>query len=173
MTFKEKKTHLLQLLYENRFQGGYFDVVKLLKDLDVNPSEAYELAISLEKMGHVRMISTKDGTFLDIIAKGIEFIEDDNSKKEIDFFSNDEKKEIIKRLDNFFTKIEEIQLGQQIIYDDLSNEFEELKELLKILNKKNWKEVLKGKLIDMGLGDLTSEVKETIIDVFKDNKLLN
>ncbi|CAM1345790.1 hypothetical protein [Tenacibaculum crassostreae] len=173
MTFKEKKIYLLQLLYRNKFQGGYSDTVKLLKDIDVAPDEAYELAISLEKKGYVKMINTKDAVFLKIIAEGIEFIEGDNFEKEIDYFSKGEKKEIIKRLDIFFSKIEEIQLGQLIIYDDLSKENEELKELLKTLKKKNWKEVLKGKLINLGLGELTNEVKQIIIDVFNDSKLLN
>ena len=43
--------------------------------------------------------------------------------------------------------------GQEIIY----NELEELKELYIHLNKKNWGELVKGKIIDLGLQQIINE----------------
>ncbi|MCD8416143.1 hypothetical protein LNI90_11875 [Tenacibaculum dicentrarchi] len=64
------------------------------------------------------------------------------------------------------SKIEEIielltkqGFGQEILF----NELQELKELYPKLNKKNWGQVLKGKLIDLGIAQvINQEVAETI-----------
>lgn len=42
--------------------------------------------------------------------------------------------------------------GQEVIF----NEIDELKELTKYLNKKNWGQILKGKLFDLGLSEVVS-----------------
>ena len=64
------------------------------------------------------------------------------------------------------SKIEEIielltkqGFGQEILF----NELQELKELYPKLNKKNWGQVLKGKLIDLGIAQvINQEVAESI-----------
>jgi len=55
--------------------------------------------------------------------------------------------------------LDKLLLGQEVIYDDLKKEIEELKELVHSLSKKNWLELVKGKLVDMVLNEVIS--KET------------
>ena len=176
MRFKEKKIYLLNKLYNHRFEGKTFEVRELLHDLDCNREEAFQLAKALEEEGLIRLTSKKAGHFANIYPKGIEFIEEDQFKgspyNPSDSFSKEEKIEIIKRLDEFGTKLNRLEKGQEITYNDLLKELEELRDLVWILGKKNWIEVMKGKLIDAGFGSLSNQVGEIIIEVFKDQDLL-
>ena len=176
MKFKEKKNYLLNLLYEKRFDGKSYDVFELLESLKISIPEASEIARSLSKEGFVKIIETKDGIYLNINSLGIENIEEEELEEVNNFqnelFTNEEKNVIIKRLDELSSELNKIKKGQEIIYDDLVDEISELKPLLSILNKKNWKQILKGKLVDIGLGNLTEEVGEILVDIFKDQKFL-
>ena len=171
MKFKEKKRSLLNSLYERKFDGKDYNAFELLKEFEISKEEAFELAESLKKDDFVKAIATKDGVYLKINSRGIEFIEESLSDDN-EFFTSEEKIDITKRLDELSVQLDRLEKGQEIIYDDLSDEISELKPLLSILNKKNWKQILKGKLVDIGLGNLTEEVGEILIDVFKDQKFL-
>ena len=58
--------------------------------------------------------------------------------------------------------------GQEIIF----NEIEELKELTKKLNKKNWSEIIKGKFVDLALeGILTKETAIKAIEFLTGTEL--
>ncbi len=85
-------------------------------------------------------------------------------------FSNEE-------IENINDKLDKIILGQEITYDDLQKEIEELKELIYVLNKKNFKELLTGKLINMTVdGFLSKKMLDEIFKSFGYNgveKLLN
>ena len=64
---------------------------------------------------------------------------------------------INKKIDELFIKLEKLGYGQQIIFDEL----EELKDLYLTLNKQNWAQLVKGKIIDLGLSQVIS------VDVMK------
>lgn len=68
-------------------------------------------------------------------------------------------------------RLTKLELGQQIIYEDVKDEFDELRGLTKVLNKKNWLQQLQGKLISIGLGKLTDEVVEIIESTLGGNQL--
>jgi hypothetical protein len=68
--------------------------------------------------------------------------------------------------------ISKLELGQQIIYIDLKDEFDELGELTKVLNKKNWLQQLQGKLISIGLGKLSEERVAIIEKTLGGNQLI-
>jgi hypothetical protein len=172
MNFKEKKKYLLNALYQNRFDGRTYDVFELLNDIVDNLVEAKELARSINKEGLVKFYESKDGIHLEINSLGIEHVEDNNHYSNNDLFTLEEKTSISKKLDKLFIRLNQIEKGQEIIYDDLSEEFKELRKLLEVLNKKNWRQILKGKLVEAGLGTISNEVSEVIIDLFKDQKLL-
>lgn len=89
------------------------------------------------------------------------------------YFTNEEIELTHKKLDELFEKITSLKLGQQIIYDDLVDEIDELKELVNQLSKKNWFEILQGKLISVGLGKLTDKGLELINSTFVDQKLIS
>ena len=68
-----------------------------------------------------------------------------------DKFTDDESSKINHKLDEVLKRLERVELGQQITYDDLIKEISELKELKHVIGKKNWKEVFMGKLADWGI----------------------
>lgn len=86
-----------------------------------------------------------------------------------DTFTVEEKVEAEDKLDKILKEIEELKLGQQIIYDDLTNEIAELKELY-FLGKKKWHQMLAGKIVDMTVSGLVSEtLSKQIIESLKPN----
>lgn len=95
-----------------------------------------------------------------------------------DQFTFEEKKIIESKLSELLTDIKGLKDGQQIIYDDLLEEIESLKELF-ILGKRNWFQLLVGKASEMVAGGIISEtVSKEIIkaigEVFSNAfKLLN
>ena len=65
------------------------------------------------------------------------------------------------------SKIEELKLGHQIIYDDLLHEINELRELY-FLGKRKWYQILAGKFVDMTVSGVISEsISKEIIDSIK------
>lgn len=77
------------------------------------------------------------------------YISESQSHNEKDYFSKKEVDEFSDKLDKLR---DEIRLGQEVNYEEI----QELKELLKNLKKKNWGELLKGKLYDMVLSNVIS-----------------
>ena len=65
---------------------------------------------------------------------------------------SDCKENIDKKIDELFIKLEKLGYGQQIIFEEL----EELKDLYLTLNKQNWAQLVKGKIIDLGLSQVIS-----------------
>lgn len=86
-----------------------------------------------------------------------------------DTFTVEQKVEAEDKLDKILKQIEELKLGHQIIYDDLTNEISELKELY-FLGKKKWHQMLAGKIVDMTVSGLVSEtLSKQILDSLKPN----
>lgn len=75
------------------------------------------------------------------------YIYESKTKIETDYYSRNEIENIKDKLDEVLSKQE---FGNQIIFD----EFQELKELILFLNKKNWGEVVKGKFGDLVVGGI-------------------
>ena len=178
MKLKDKKLKLLRFLYSNKFDGKSYDVEEILGTFGgTNRDEAYNIAKTLEDEGLIEMTATKDRTNAKISSNGVEFIEEeglDTEPYEPTDKIDEEEKEIIKRkLDEFSKRLERIEVGQQITYDDLMDELETLKKLLNVLGKKDWGQILKGKLVDAGFGQLADKVGHLIIETFKDDKLLS
>lgn len=178
MKLKDKKLNLLRVLYSHRFDGQSYDVLDILKQFGpTNRDEAYSITKALHDEGLVKMTATKDGTDAEIISYGVEFIEDEGLHEEpyepTDLLENEEKEAIKKKLDEFSERLKRMEVGQQITYDDLMEELETLKKLLNVLGKKDWGQILKGKLVDAGFGQLADKVGDLIIETFKDDKLLN
>lgn len=84
-------------------------------------------------------------------------------------FTRSQKTNTNQALQKIIDDLNEIKLGQQIIYDDLNTEFEEMKDLY-YLNKKNWTQLFTGKLSEMIASGVISEtISKNIINVIKDN----
>lgn len=84
--------------------------------------------------------------FIEIL---IWYVTESQSYNAEDFFS---KKEVLEFSDKLDELLNDIRLGQEIIFDEI----QDLKEQLKNQKKKNWGELLKGKLVDLTLNGLIS-----------------
>ena len=178
MKSKDKKLELLKALYSHKFDGKYYDVLDILKQFGpTSKDEAYNISKALNDQGFIKMISTKDGTDAEIVSDGVQYIEELELVRKpyepTDIIDEEEKELLERKLDELSTRLTKIEVGQQIAYDDLMDELETLKKLLNVLGKKDWGQLLKGKLIDAGFGQLADKVGDLIIDTFKDDKLLN
>lgn len=86
-------------------------------------------------------------------ASGKIYVEEKRKVKSIDYSKiKNSQEEINDKIDLIISELNKINLGNEILF----NELEELKELYTKLNKKNWGQVLKGKLIDLGLSQVIS-----------------
>jgi len=84
-----------------------------------------------------------------------------------DTFNQDEKSTADAKLDQILKDLGEVKAGNQIIYEDLLKEINDLKELY-FLGKKRWYEIFVGKSIEMGISGIVSEtVSKKIIEDFK------
>jgi hypothetical protein len=77
------------------------------------------------------------------------YISESQSYNSNDYFSKKEITEFSEKLDNL---LDDIRLGQEVIFEEI----QDLKEQLKNLKKKNWAELLKGKLFDLTLTKVIS-----------------
>lgn len=75
--------------------------------------------------------------------------------KYLDEFNSEQKSELHSSINEIKEKLTELGFGQQIIFDEL----DELKEHLN-LGKKNWFQLLKGKLFDL---TVTKVLKKTVV----------
>lgn len=176
MKFKDKKIYILKELYDRKFDGNNYDLEKLNEELSINRDEALQIGKSLSDSGLIKIIATKDGVHRKIFPLGIEFIEEEKfietTYSPNDPFNTDEKIKVIRRLDEFGYRLSKIEKGQEVIYDDISEQIDELKELINVLGKKDWSQAMKGKLIDAGYGALVSKAGDLLLEIFKKQDLL-
>lgn len=73
-----------------------------------------------------------------------------------DTFTDEERENADSKLDQILKDLNEVKLGQQVIYEDLTKEINELRELY-FLGKKKWYQLLIGKSVDMVASGVVSE----------------
>jgi hypothetical protein len=84
-----------------------------------------------------------------------------------DAFSDTDKQEAESKLDKILSQLADLKIGQQIIYEDLNKEINELKDLY-FLGKKKWYQLLIGKTAEMVTSGIVSEtVAKEIINTVK------
>lgn len=82
-------------------------------------------------------------------------------------FTREEKANLTDYLDKILSDLKDLKDGQQIIYDDLKEEIEELKRWF-LLGKKNWRQMAVGKFGEMVAGGIVSAgIAEPILDTLK------
>jgi len=80
-------------------------------------------------------------------------------------FDNQEKLDLDRKLDKILEDIQQMKMGQEAIYNDLFDEIEELKKMY-FLGKKNWKQMLAGKTVDMVAGGVIGEtVSKKLVEI--------
>lgn len=88
-------------------------------------------------------------------------------------YSEKESQDIIRMLDELAIKLSKLELGHEIIYEDIKSELDDLKSMISKLDKKSFGQLLKGKLIELGFGDIINEASKIMIEVLKSSNLLN
>lgn len=84
-----------------------------------------------------------------------------------DTFTYDEKAEKDSQLEDILKQFNELKAGQQLIYDDILKEIQELKELY-FLGKKKWHQLLAGKIVEMTAGGIISEtISKDLLSMIK------
>jgi hypothetical protein len=146
---------ILEKLYE-LYDDYYHSVKDILEGNGIHlkrQGEDSELIRWLEDEGLVKGQLTLADAAAQLTPRGKMYIEDKRKVKSADYTRiSGSQEEINIKIDKIIDELEKLGLGQEILYDEL----EELKDLYSKLDKRNWGQVLKGKLIDLGLSKVIS-----------------
>ena len=154
--YYKKAEKLFDQQTTNQNLGAYsYYFIRSIKD-DENWSTPFEVTLRVFH-GGTNYEDLKD-RFIEIIFKPfisllIEILEESKTDNLDDYFSKKEIKETEDRIDEIIEKLAYLSMGQEIIYDEL----QDLKEQLNVLSKKNWIQLLKGKLIDLSVIKVAEE----------------
>ena len=176
----------MRFLYdENRKNNNCFVNLKgFLKKCNAQMTwaEMQMIVNHFESKGYIRRPDNQheDSDYAKITLEGVEHIEETNQNKgtstqydPADKLNSEEQKVFSSKIDELLESLKRIELGQQVIYDDLSEEISQLKDLVGVLGKKDMKQLLLGKLVDAGLGSIAGEVLKAVTDSFSKGNLLN
>lgn len=145
---KQKKELLLKKLYTIH-DDHYYPVKELLDGNGIkskSQTEADDIVRLLKEEGLVDSQGYLGGSVnAKLTIEGISWVEDmeeihKENYNDIQF----DFQEMSKKLDDIVENLNKANIGNEILFDEL----QELKELYKTLNKKNWGQLLKGKLLD-------------------------
>ena len=151
MTVEERQVFILVKLSEAN-NGSYLDVKWILEANGIklrHYNEANELVKELEIMGFVEILGSLSGLMAKITIQGVKYIEQAN--KAIEMQSDDDPQgfaDMCSRMDEIKEYLEKAGVEREILFEEM----EELKELYTKLNKKNWKQLVLGKLGGLALG---------------------
>lgn len=172
LTLKQKQQFILDKLFA-LYDDNYYPIEEILHGNGVNlnrEGEANELVEILENNGYVearRFAGSKVHAKLTVV--GYMFIEEAHQPATENY--NDihfSPSELVQKMDEIKDELDKLGLGHEILY----NEMEELKNLYKTLNKKNWGQLLKGKLLDIAVGKLVDNATISFVyEALTDHKL--
>ncbi|PCE62899.1 hypothetical protein [Sediminicola luteus] len=165
-TVDNLSSELSSRLYSFKRKKDKLTFLNILRKEVLNQKLEHEKTCSKTNCG----ISQEKETGLFVIDQEIEDISQSYNyqPKYGNEFSSEQKSELHAALNDIKNKLTELGFGQQIIFDEL----DELKEHLN-LGKKNWFQLLKGKLFDLTVSKALEEtvikdVYETLADGFED-----
>ena len=142
------------------------NIVLLEKLLEDTSNDGY-----IDELG-----GTKETRSWQINTQGLHFYRIEGGYKDLiennDYYTQMEVNDILSAIDELGVRLSKLELGMQITYDDLMDEFEDLKSKVHLLYRKSFGQLLKGKLIDLGLGKISKEVMHQIIDLFRGHNLI-
>lgn len=96
------------------------------------------------------------------------YMYESETKTENDYFSKKKQEDLFEKLIEMETMLTKMGFGQEIIFDEIND----LRKLTKKLNKKNWSEIIKGKLIDLGLsGVISVEAADKVMEMLTGSKV--
>lgn len=143
---------ILDKLYE-LYDNHYHSISTILNGNGIiikRHGEEREYLKTLENLGYVKVMHVRD-VVGQLTLNGKMYVEEKRKsyKENYDDISSD--KELIGNIiDEVLAELKKVGIGQEILFEEL----QELKELYSKLNKKNWGQIVKGKLIDLALSKL-------------------
>lgn len=157
------RNYSIVLLFEMEELSGY---LKFNNDdlWEYNRKQKYEkIAVALNTVRTV-IVGYAHAMFAEWITKYRKEYFGKASQPSAEKFSESEKQWIINNIDRVLSDIGELKAGQEVIWTDLMNELDELKTLF-YLNKKHWRQILAGKIMEMvAAGIISEEVSKRIAD---------
>jgi hypothetical protein len=163
-TTEQLLTLILEKLFD-LYDDYYYPISTILQGNGIvlkRYDEERELIQILEDQDYVKVTHTRTIT-AQLTARGKIYVENLRKKESINYSKiNESSEELDKKIEEIKTELWKLGLGQEIIF----NELEELKEFYKKADKKNWGQLLKGKLVDLGLSKLVDN--DTISYIYKE-----
>lgn len=158
---------ILQKLYD-LYDTSFHSIPMILEGNGIKLGRHYEdreLGKILEDNGYVKLTHTRE-TLAQLTLSGKMYIEEKRKTYKESYEDLDKSQDDMnERVDEILEKLKKLGYGQEIIFDEI----QELKELYGKLNKKNWGQVVKGKLVDLALAKLVEN--DTISYIYE--KLTN
>ncbi|NEN24202.1 hypothetical protein G3O08_11880 [Cryomorpha ignava] len=138
--------HKLYLVYSEDFYS--VEYLLDLNGIDYRGEEPAGLGEALRLKGYVKSTDRRN-LFIKLTVKGAAYLErkveaSNKSKNQLD------SDELIQKIDLVINKLQSLGYGHEILF----NEIEELKSAASKLNKKNWMELLKGKVLDLVVDEI-------------------
>ena len=146
---------ILEKLYE-LYDDNTYPILPILEGNGIilkKRHEEFEYVKLLENNGYVTSTNIARQADAQLTVNGKIYIENKKKQSKPNYESISDKENVDLKIDALIEKLEKLGYGQEIIF----NELEELKELYIHLNKKNWGELVKGKIIDLGLQQVINE----------------
>lgn len=154
----------LNILASEKFYS--VETILRLNDIDFRKGETGEIAVLLAKKGYVTKAKAydDDNDDIKITVKGSAYIERQlklKAKTKTKTSTTSKNDDLNKKIDEILDRLTKLNFGQEIIFEEL----EEMRSLQGKLSKKSWGQLLKGKLIDLAVGQVIN--KEMASDIFK------
>ena len=174
MELTMKIRYLLLSLYEYKYNGKLYELGEIFSNngLKVTHSELEEIASTLTADNFLNTLSIGDAIYGQITIDGVEFLEENNFFSGKNYLPHDkikplERERMCNRLDDLQARLQESAIGKFVPQEAISAEFEDLKSLLGILGKHSWMQTLKGKLFEFGVGKVSQEEINRLIQSFE------
>lgn len=152
---------ILNLLSDDEHYS--IETIFKLNNIDFRNGEPAEIAVALSKKKYVskkeQYLPSDDA--VRITVSGSTYIERKIKARSKNKEKNKKDSNLSDRIDQIIEKLTKLGYGQEIIFEEL----EEMREMQGKLSKKSWGQLLKGKLIDLAVGQVIN--KEVASDVFK------
>ena len=170
-TSEEILEFILDKLYD-LYDNHYYPILPILNGNGINikrTREEFEYIKTLNDLGYVNSSFISKMADAQLTLEGKIFVEEKRKYSKPNYQSISNSKENIDlKIDELIDKLDKLGLGQEILF----NELEELKDLYTKLNKENWGQLIKGKLIDLGLSQVISTDTMKMIYQFVTNDIL-
>ncbi|MHC2990773.1 hypothetical protein OB13_03950 [Pontibacter sp. HJ8] len=169
-----KLRYLLLALYEYKYNGKLYEIEAIFSTngIAISRVEAQEIAKTLTEDGLIRTMSIGETLYSQITVDGVEYLEENNYFTGSTYLPQDRikplERELLRdKLDLLQAQLQESRLGKIVPAVTIAMEVEELKNLLNILGRHSWIQILKGKLFEMSAGYLSQVELHHALQMFE------